>query len=166
MRRFVCIVEGHGEAEAVPVLVRRIAQELDPADPASVVSIFRVPRNRLVLAGELERRIEIAARRVQGKGAILILIDSDDDCPARLGPELQQRARAASSLPVAVVLAKREFEAWFLASAASLRGCRRLAKGPARSQHHKCSIMKTRLEKLNAISANKINHPMLLGQSP
>jgi len=61
------------------------------------------------------------------EGGILVVLDSDEDCPARLGPELLERVRAARrDLPSAVVLAKREFESWFLASAESLRGCHRL----------------------------------------
>jgi hypothetical protein len=44
-----------------------------------------------------------------------------------MGPELLARVRAArGDLPAAVVLAKREFESWFLAAAESLRGCRGL----------------------------------------
>ncbi|MBM3748508.1 MAG: DUF4276 family protein, partial [Acidobacteria bacterium] len=48
--------------------------------------------------------------------------------PKTLAPELLERAqKAASHLPVAVVLPKREFEAWFLAAAESLRGYRDLS---------------------------------------
>ena len=84
---------------------------------------IRTSRSKIVREGELERRVELAAQKVKGQGAILILIDSDDDCPAQLGPELLRRAsETRSDLPIAVVLAKREFEAWFLAAADSLRG--------------------------------------------
>jgi hypothetical protein len=56
-------------------------------------------------------------------GGVLVLIDADDDCPAHLGPALLARAREArSDVPVSVVLANREFEAWFLAAAPSLAG--------------------------------------------
>jgi hypothetical protein len=55
------------------------------------------------------------------------LVDSDDDCPAELGPELLSRAVATrSDMPISVVLAKREYEAWFIAAAESLRGWRGL----------------------------------------
>jgi len=58
---------------------------------------------------------------------ILVLIDADDDCPARLGPELLRRAQAyRSETPIGVVIAKSEFEAWFLAAARSLAGRRGL----------------------------------------
>jgi hypothetical protein len=54
-------------------------------------------------------------------------LDCDDSCPADKGPELLKRAKKArGDLPISVVLAKREFEAWFLAAAESLRGQRGL----------------------------------------
>lgn len=128
--RLAAIVEGHGEVEAVPVLVRRIAAEIDPGLLIEVRPVLRVPASRLVRVGELERQVELAGRAVAPGGAILILLDcdSDDGCPARDGPVLLARARAArADLRIGVVLAKKEFEAWFLASAASLRGQRRLS---------------------------------------
>lgn len=89
----------------------------------------RTPKSKLLRPDELERAVELAARRIGSHGAILIVLDSDTDCPARLGPQLFQRAtRVHSDLPLAVVLAKHEFEAWFLAAAESLRGQRGLAK--------------------------------------
>jgi hypothetical protein len=122
-----CIVEGHGEVEAVPILIRRIAARVDPTVFIEVKRPLRVTRSQLVRARELERAIELAARQVGKQGGILVLIDSDDDCPAELGPQLLDRARKArSDLPIGVVLAKREFEGWFLASAESLRGKRGL----------------------------------------
>ena len=60
-------------------------------------------------------------------GAVLILFDGDDDCPADLGPTVQKRATAAAEgTPCRVVLAHREYEAWFLAAIESLRGRRRI----------------------------------------
>ena len=127
MVRIASIVEGHGECEAVPILIRRIAQALDPALVPSVHPVLRVPASRLVKQGEIERAIEFAARKNSGQGAILVLLDCDDGCPATEAPALLQRATTARpDLPVSVVLAKREFEAWFLAAAQSLRGHRGL----------------------------------------
>lgn len=122
-----CIVEGDGDVEAVPIAIRKIVQEIDPS-LALKIHPLRVLRTKLVKPEELERSVELAARRTGRSGAILIVLDSDDDCPATLGPELLSRARRARpDLPISVVLAKREFEAWFLASAKSLRGLRGLA---------------------------------------
>lgn len=126
--RIACIVEGHGEVEAVPILVRRIAREFDPRLVIQLNPPIRVPKTRLIKQRELERTVEFVARGVGQKGGILIILDSDDECPATLGPELLERARQVRpNIPIRVILAKREFEAWFLASAESLRGCRGLA---------------------------------------
>jgi hypothetical protein len=127
MLRVAAIVEGHGECEAVPILVRRIARSLDPGLRVSVHPVIRVPGSRLVKRGEIERTVELLARKNGGQGAILVLLDCDDGCPAEEGPALLDRAaKARSDMPVSVVLAKREFESWFLAAAESLRGQRGL----------------------------------------
>ena len=52
----------------------------------------------------------------------MVLIDSDDDCPAELGVQLLERAKKTTPMPVSVVLAHREFECWLLGSKESLRG--------------------------------------------
>ena len=122
-----CIVEGKGEVDAVPILIRRVASNLYPELGVDTPHPIRISRSKVVKEGELEQVVELAARNIRGQGAIFILLDSDDDCPARLGPELLCRAlEARSDLPIAVVLAKYEFEAWFLAAAESLRGQRGL----------------------------------------
>jgi hypothetical protein len=120
-----CIVEGHGETQAVPVLIRRIAEELDPALIVNIPPPIRVSKMALLnKAGELEQRIALAARMGVG---ILILIDADNDCPRHLAPHLLERARKArGDRHIGVVLAKCEFEAWFLAAAASIGGKRGL----------------------------------------
>jgi hypothetical protein len=121
------IVEGHGECEAVPILVRRIAQTIDPAIAPIIHPVLRIPAAKLLKQGEIERAIELAARKNAGKGGIFVLLDADDGCPAEDAPALLQRAtKARSDIPLAVVFAKREFEAWFLAAAESLRGHRGL----------------------------------------
>jgi hypothetical protein len=125
--RIGCVVEGHGEVESVPALIRRVGQELDPGLAITIPHPVRATKSKLLKAGELERAAQLAALNAGENGGLLILLDSDDDCPATLGPDLLARVRAArGDLPSAVVLAKTEFESWFLASAQSLRGCRGL----------------------------------------
>lgn len=122
-----CIVEGHGEIAAVPILIRRIASNLNPELAIIIERPIRAPKNKVVKTGELERVVELAARNIRGQGAIFIILDSDDNCPAELGPTLLNRAaQTRGDLPIAVVLANHEFEAWFLAAAESLRGQRGL----------------------------------------
>lgn len=130
--RISCIVEGHSEDKAVPRLIHRVAENYYSASHYSELVIvtpppIRVHRNQVVKDGELERKVELAARKIKGYGGILIILDSDDECPAQLGPKLLHRAsQIRRNLPIAVVLAKQEFEAWFLAAAESLRGQRGL----------------------------------------
>ena len=123
-----CIVEGDGEVEAVPLLIRRIAGMLYPDMVVHMPRPIRIPQTKILKSGELERTVELAARKIGGHGAVFIIVDSDDDCPAQLGPALKQRAlQVHGNLPIAVVMAKREFESWFLAAAESLRGHRGLS---------------------------------------
>ncbi len=124
------IVEGHGECEAVPVLIRRIALTIEPGFVPTVLSPIRVPASRLLKTGELERSVELAARKLQGNGGILVLLDCDweDCCPAIEAPVLLNRARKIRpEMAISVIFAKQEYESWFLAAAASLRGKRGLA---------------------------------------
>jgi hypothetical protein len=125
------VVEGEGEISALPILLRRLMYEAQVWD-ADIQRPFLIDRGRLVRPGGLEAAVEAQARRVPVDlpGGILVLIDADDDCPASLGPALLARARAARpDRRTAVVLANREFEAWFLASAPSLVGRAGLAEG-------------------------------------
>ena len=122
-----CIVEGHGEVEAVPILIRRVAACHYPELTTVIPTPIRIPRNKVFKVGELERAVGLAVRNIKQQGAIFIILDSDDDCPAQLGPSLLHRiSQIFRNMPIAVVLAKHEFEAWFLAAAASLRGKRGL----------------------------------------
>ena len=123
--RIAAIVEGHGEVEAVPGLIRRIASEVDPYLIVDIGPVIRVPANRLIKSGELERTIELAARKLAGEGGIFILIDCDwkNGCPKWDAPLLLDRVRLArSDIPISLVLANREYEAWFIAASESLKG--------------------------------------------
>ena len=117
------IVEGHGDVEAVPVLLRRLVDEAQTWEVGVGRSIRR-KRSQLVQKAELQKAVRLALLQPDCT-AILILFDADDDCPADLGPEIHGWAGAvAGGMPCEVVLAKREYEAWFLGSIASLRGLR------------------------------------------
>ncbi len=123
MVKIVAIVEGHGEVEAVPILLHRIAAAVAPTTEIDILPPIRVDRYGVLKPHELERAVELAARMVGTEGSILILLDADDDCPAELGPDLLERAGAARpDRAIRVVLAKAEYEAWFLAAATSIAG--------------------------------------------
>lgn len=102
-----------------------ITLTIDPGYVPNILPPIRVPASRLLKTGELERSVEFAARKLQGNGGILVLLDCDWDqcCPAHEAPPPLIRAHAArSDMLIAVILAKQEYEAWFLAAAESLRG--------------------------------------------
>lgn len=126
------IVEGDGEVAALPVLLRRIGQWLTPEKIPQVVPPIRIPRDRFLnRPEEFNRYLQLAAAKSGDSGWILILLDADDDCPAALGLNIADRARAVvPHRRVAVVLANREFEAWFIAAASSLDGVRNFALRP------------------------------------
>ncbi len=112
--------------EAVPLLVRRIAATLGYA--VHIPRPIRVKRDRFLKPGELERAVELAARQAGTDGSILILLDADDACPAELAPRLLERAeQTRPDRRVFTVLAKSEYESWFLAAAESIAGVRGVA---------------------------------------
>lgn len=121
------VVEGHGDVQAVPLLLRRVALEIDPALPLETPKPVRLKKGMLKRPGELERAVSLAAGQVLARGGVLVLFDADADCPAEVGPELLARCTAAHGhVPISVVLAKSEFEAWFIAAAPSIAGRRDL----------------------------------------
>lgn len=127
MSTIYCIVEGHGEVAATPILLQRIGETLDPPVYPKIPHPIRIPATKLRKKNELERAVKLAALKSGNHGAILILLDCDDGCPAEEGPALLRRAKAARpDRKIAVVMAKKEYEAWFLAAAESLRGKRGL----------------------------------------
>lgn len=126
MSRVVAIVEGDGEVQALPVLLRRISEWLTPGQYVDVAAPIRVRRDRFLnRPDEFNRHIHLAAGKCGDDGWILVVLDADDDCPVELGQQILARAaQAAPHRQISIVLANREYEAWFLAACQSLDGCR------------------------------------------
>jgi hypothetical protein len=121
MRTIVCIVEGQGEVEALRILIEKklIDWKRQQVTIASLKNVHG--RHNLTKDGGLELFLERARREVCN--GVLVLLDADKDCAARLARELAARARRLRlPFPVAVVCAKCEFEAWFLASLETIAG--------------------------------------------
>lgn len=127
------IVEGHGEITAVPVLLRRLFEQTGLPNQGVRLALpppLRMPRSKIGKGErDFRRAVDFAARKAGAEGGIAVFLDADTDCPAELGPKLLEAAREArSDRPIVVVVAKSEFEAWFLAAARSLRGHRGIAQ--------------------------------------
>ena len=117
----VPIVEGDGEVEAIPNLLRRVLGELHGRYDIRIQRPINA-RGKPKLLKRFENFLEYA-RRDQECNAVLVLLDGDKDCPRDLTGALTQTAtRLNLGIPVAIVCAHREYEAWFVASLKSGAG--------------------------------------------
>ena len=135
--RIASIVEGDGEVLALPVLLRRLAGWRTQGRYVDVRTPIRVRRDRFLNREEdVSRHLLLAAAKAGEDGWVLVLLDADDDCPASKGAEVLQRAKSVvPHRSVSVVLANREFEAWFIAAASSLSGHRGFMPDPRLAVH-------------------------------
>lgn len=126
MINVVSIVEGDGEVAALPVLLRRLAQWLTPQAQVRLPPPIRVRRDQFLNRHDVfARHLGLAASKCAQPGWILILLDADDDCPAVLSEQIALRAQTLlPHMQISVVLANKEYEAWFIAAAHSLDGQR------------------------------------------
>ena len=125
MRCIVPIVEGPGDVDATPIFWRKILYaRMDCYDISIAKPKKAGGRSALDRPGGIERFIEYASD-TPNCGGILILADSDDDCGLEWAEGMCVRCKTRGlSVPIAVVCAVREYEAWFLASLNSIRGNR------------------------------------------
>lgn len=106
---FGLIVEGQGEVNAAPALIRRIAFA-NEFFAVIKFEVSRISRSQLVQSGELERAVEALTRRIGRGQPLLVLVDSDDDCPKQLALDFQNRCCSShADLRISFVLAKMEY---------------------------------------------------------
>ncbi len=123
MLTLVPIVEGDGEVDAVPVLIRSILHRLLQRFDVEV----RRPKNahgrgNLTRDGGIERFVKYALKGPAASG-VLVLLDAEADVPCALACALRERIAALSPrIPTAVVCAQVQYESWFVDSIESLRG--------------------------------------------
>lgn len=123
MLTIASIVEGHSEVESVPILIHRIKNIVAPMSLVRTPGPIRVPRDSIIKPHVFETYMDLAAHKSGQGGRILVLLDADDDCPKELAEALLERASSTrSDRVVRVVLAKSEFESWFVASIDSIAG--------------------------------------------
>jgi hypothetical protein len=134
--RLVLFVEGQGDRDAAPVLVKQLLTErnawahlaLDPNPPFVVGEVGGL----LSKDGEEWKRLLGAAAWKPALGAVLLLLDGDagrvgqeEFCAGRFAARLASLAGevgAGTVFSVAVVFACKEFESWLLSCADRLAG--------------------------------------------
>lgn len=123
LNSIVAIVEGPGEVDAVPILLRRILwqeQHWNINISSPIINAHGI--DNMTKIGGLERFLNLALRR-QDCHAILILIDADVNCAKDIAMSFANRAfQNNQHIPTAVVAAKYRYENWFLASCETLAG--------------------------------------------
>lgn len=127
--RVVAIVKGHGEDEgAIRHLLTRIWYDLLGGDFIDIIP-WRAKQGQILNASMLPNIVEAAAITLHGSDdedtgrLLLILIDSEGECPAKLaGKILDCATKARSDTEIACVMPNPMFETWFAAAADSLRG--------------------------------------------
>jgi hypothetical protein len=127
--RIVPIVEGDGEVPAVPALLRKVLGYFDRYDIQIARPKNANGRGNLTKEGGLERFVQYAWKEPDC-GAILIMIDSEGECPRDIAMALSRRVHAMGVIfPVFIVVAHYMYETWFLASIATIAGHRDLPSG-------------------------------------
>lgn len=113
MKTLLPIVEGHGDIEAVPVLIRRILEHHNHFD----VTILR-PHKRGDLPKIKANFDKCFKMAIKEKAAIIWIIDfdcADCDCVAEEADQLYQKANAIhAEWPFRVAFMVKEFETLFL----------------------------------------------------
>jgi hypothetical protein len=117
--KIISIVEGDGDKQAVPLLLRRLLEtfhqrfDVEPSAKNANGSL------NLLKQGGIEKFLAYCVK--DSADAVLILIDADGDCAIQRAAALAVRAEKMNlRIPVAIVCAKCEYEAWFLTSLAVL----------------------------------------------
>jgi hypothetical protein len=117
-KKISLIVEGHGEENALPNLINRLLRDhfkrddIFTNDPKNAAG-----RNKLTMLGGFEKFINACLSLDKQVDGILILFDSDNDCPITLAKDFYMRVKRMNiAVPIALVCVKYEYEAWFLAN--------------------------------------------------
>ena len=122
MPKIVPIVEGPGEVEAVPALLWKLLAERGRYDIQIETPQDAHGCGNLTTPSGIERFVQNAWTK-RDCGAVLVLVDADEQCPVEMAADFSQRILALGvRFPVVIVVAKCEYEAWFLASLETIAG--------------------------------------------
>ncbi|HWT93162.1 MAG TPA: hypothetical protein VN238_09215 [Solirubrobacteraceae bacterium] len=111
------VVEGEGDARAVPNLLSRVGHQL------GLYAVWKPPlRINVQRPSDAQKVADLTRGRADAQG-LLVLRDDEDGCPRDDGPEIASWFQALSlPFPVACVLFYREYETIFLPVIEDLAG--------------------------------------------
>ncbi|HAZ64796.1 MAG TPA: hypothetical protein DCZ72_14460 [Armatimonadetes bacterium] len=116
------LVEGDGEVQALPVLLRRLLSDASVYD-VQIGRPLKLSGSQFFREDTVARYVRLACIKEGGCAAVLLLVDGEDICPAEWGPRIATWAHgAADGRPCRAAVAYREYESWFLAGLESLGG--------------------------------------------
>jgi len=114
------VVEGKGEVEALPLLLRTYLYSRNIWQDVLGPVICCNGRAKATRPGGIEKLVATSASR-PGCVGVLVLLDSETDLVCVRGPELQGRVGTAGlGKPVRLTLVEQKFEAWIVASAETM----------------------------------------------
>ena len=129
--KIIPFVEGQGDIQAVPILVKRVLADVIgeqfASDPVDICAAWRAGHlQKLQACGykQWNRLLEVAGRT--GASAVLLVLDGDslkNKCPVEVAQSFIQSAiscGAGVGFSVGVVFAMQEMESWFIADARAL----------------------------------------------
>ncbi len=153
--RIAPIVEGHGEVQAIRILLDRVWREIAGGQYAEVLQPIRRPRSQLLKEDELKRAVQLAFAKLRQTPAaetpnvVLVMADAEPDAACILAPRLLGWAKAAAEhVAVCCVLPNPEYETWFAAAAESLTDYVALQDGenaptePEKARHGKSWVQR------------------------
>lgn len=161
------IVEGQGEESAFPILLRRLLPELRCYIEVGG-SPYRSKRTQIVREADFKRAVQVASYKPNAS-VLLVLFDADDDCAStHVSNMLLWVREVLPNMPCGVVMARREYEAWFLAAIESLRGVRGISSEAAYAQNPEqvrgAKGVVSRFMPLNAPYSETADQPALSAQ--
>src|SRR5687768_7727759 len=113
------IVEGRGEREAAPLLLRAHLYATGEYRDLLGAPVVCHGRDKALRQAGVEGFVATAAGR-PGCVGVIVILDSDDDHACELGPQILERAVAITPKPVLVCLSEPSFEEWIVASAETM----------------------------------------------
>lgn len=114
------IVEGHGEVQALRVLIHKLFPDWQVSTP------IRCTKGEITEhKPRFVSHLKLAQANIRENGAdglVLVLIDADDDCPAEISRRITPRVSQEIESPSLIAVAKRCYESWLIAGNTDFNG--------------------------------------------